>query len=435
MRFVQKINGSSKKVDNRNGEHSNYGVFSRSSIQKNISKTDDVGIVDATPLLSILKSDQDLEHIVSPISSEKQKIVPRKMKQLRKLIGFSHKTEKQRGLQKLGSIKSGDVPVMTQSSDDSSVMRILSRDSSRDENFGEGHNFYQLSIENFVRPFLDTFESKENIQCVCPTMSEMVSTPRQFCTESNNWESNSSPPSHNYGFNLFERNDSGIPITQSEQDQGQKIVSNEDIKPCSTFRNDISTVLDELMAMENEIEAKKNSEEEGTVDAIVKGVLSRRISRHTVICDQSYSDISDIEPSFSDTDSIWTSISLSSNQTTKISNRKIDNKNTMLFNVINENMQPDLSEFQTFEVDFNAEVENQNVDANHEAKPSHGKEYLGITHEIKTVFKDILNSKYPNIASPIASTFSTSLLKSNLENALKYAGFINNDPQSCIGNE
>lgn len=443
MRFFKNRKSQTK------GSKSKYGNLNESSFANPSVQIDNKEkVVDVVPLLPDSKLEQDLPKDVYEQSKGNENVNKKKMLQLRNFVRHIRVAEKHR---KKSQKELDDIRTLTKSSDDSSSLLF------RSEDFNESKSiidpFRQCSFSDFsVQASGSTFNSSDsstnvdsgeffevvgwdndntdfdqsNIGSISLISKEFKDSPIGetedfFQKENTPLEDEENMFSEK---NLPKEND----FTQFGDEENifsKKNLSKEQSYPNDTpyFEQDVLHALNELLALENKMASQKNEEEEN-VKKIIEGVMSRRAQREYIVCDQSCGEISDIEPSFSDTDSIWTSISQCTTRTAKISNRNQDhlNYNNRIMKATPGRMTKVSS--QTFRQPQNQNLQESRKQDATKAQTNGSK----LAADMRTIFEDIVPTKYLNLKSSSAAL----LLKENLAYAMQAAGFSKNDDQRFL---
>lgn len=427
MKFFKKLSSRTKGSISKHG-NPNESAFASSSVQINNSCRNEKEVVDIVPLLPDSKSDNDTSFNSCEQSKINENMNKKKILQLRNFVRNTRGAEKQKkkSQKELNGII---IPTMTQSSDASSCLILRSEEFYHDESKSSITPFRQGSFsDNSVQASGSTFNSTDSSTHV--DSEEFIGAVQS---------DNTVQPQYNFGYdslslkdmndstafeieNLFQQ-ENCIEFKQVDERNESRERSNS--KNIKSLEQDAFHVLNELLVLENEMVSQQNKEEEDNVEKIIEGVISRRLQREFIVCDKSCGEISDIQPSFSDNDSIWTSISQCTTRTAKISNRKqgdLDNNNsTKMKSTPGNEIKVSSKTSQQPQIQHVHEYQSQD-DAKNRKKVSR------LAEDMRTIFEDILQTKYLNMKPSSAAL----LLKENLEYAIKVAGFAKNDNQRFI---
>jgi hypothetical protein len=442
MRLFKKLSGRTKGSKSKQGD-TNESVFATSSVQVDKSCAHKIEVVDIIPLLPDSNSDKDILFDLCDQSKSNEKDNRKKMVQLRNFIRHTRPTEKhKKKAQK--ELNGTIIPTMTQSSDDSSALLLHSEDpffhgsnksinSFRQASFsdtsvqasGSTLNSTDSSTSIDADEFLGTAERDDH---TVSTQSNFEVAPfplqRFECTAVEETESSSQQESSD-DFSQNEAKEHALTENIHSKQQSN-------LKNSKFIEPDAFHVLNELLVLENQMVAQDHQDDDN-VKKVIEGVISRRLQREFIVCNQSYGDISDIEPSFSDTDSIWTSISQCTTSTAKISNRKRDHldKNHRKRDHLDKNHR--LRSAQERKIKDRPESSPQpDILAMQESQPEDKTKSqmkgTKLADEMRTIFDEILQTKYLKLKPSSAAL----LLKENLEYAMQVAGFAKNDNQRFI---
>jgi hypothetical protein len=445
MRFFKNRKSRTKGSKSKYG-NLNESPFANASVQIDNKEK----VVDVVPLLPDSKLDQELSKDACEQSKGNENLNKKKLLQLRDFVRHIRIADKHR---KKSQKELNDIRTLTKSSDDSSSLLFSSENFTFNKSKSIIDSFRQGSFSDYSMQAsgstLNSSDSSTNVDS--GEFFEVVGWDNDntdfdqanigsISLISKGFEDNPTGETED----LFQKENA--PLEDEENMFSEKNLSKENdftqfgdeenifsknnlskeqSYPNNTqyFEQDVLHALNELLVLENKMASQKNEEEEN-VKKIIEGVMSRRLQREYIVCDQSCGEISDIEPSFSDTDSIWTSISQCTTRTAKISNRNQDHSkcnNRIMKSSPGRTTKVSSHSFRRPQSEDTQECREQDAIKTQ----TNGSK---LAADMMTIFEDIVPTKYLNLKSSSAAL----LLKENLAYAMQAAGFSKNDDQRFL---